>query len=102
MKNSQSTVVSTFASPHELTLQPKAYKRASAFPAQAAHRALGFADPQKNKINLCFLDRLVRIEKDIKMIAKEMNYNKIDNKHQLLTAGHSACGFKWVAKLCGS
>lgn len=58
------TVVSTFASPHEPTLSPKAFKRASAFPTQVAHRALEFADPQKNKINLCFVDRLVQIEKD--------------------------------------
>ena len=32
--NSHRTVVSTFASPHEPTLRPKARKRASAFPAQ--------------------------------------------------------------------
>ena len=63
---SKPTVVSTFASPHESTLRPKAYKRASASPAQVAHRALGFADPQKNKINLCFVDRLVQIDKDKK------------------------------------
>ena len=44
--------------------------RASAFPAQVAQRALGFADPQKNKINLYFVDRSVRIDKDNKMIAK--------------------------------
>ena len=79
--NSQPTVVSTFASPREPTLQPifaiseskvsllklcrakqksaklKACKRTSAFPAQVAHRAFGFADPQKNKIYLCFVDR---------------------------------------------
>ena len=63
-------VVSTFASPHEPTLRPKAHKRASAFPAQVAQRALRFADPQKNKINLYFVDRSVRIDKDNKMIAK--------------------------------
>ena len=68
--NSQPTVVSTFASPHVPTLQPKARKRASAFPAQVAHRALGFAGPQKNKINLCFVDRFVQIDKDNKMSAK--------------------------------
>ena len=68
--NSQHTVVSTFASPHKPTLRPKAYKRASASPARVAHRALGFADPQKNKINLCFVDRFVLIEKDNKLIAK--------------------------------
>ena len=47
--NSHHTVVSTFASPHEPTLKPKACKRAYAFPAQLAQRALGFADPQKTK-----------------------------------------------------
>ncbi len=67
---SQPAVVSTFASPHEPTLRPKAYKRAFAFPARVAHRAFGFADPQKNKINLCFVDRLVRIDNDNKMTAK--------------------------------
>ena len=56
-------VVSTFASPHEPLLRPKARKRASAFPAQVAHRALGFADPQKNKINLCSDLRSVWIDK---------------------------------------
>ena len=64
---SQPTVVSTFASPHEPTLKPKACKRAYAFPAQLAQRALGFADPQKNKINLCFVDRLVQFDNDKKI-----------------------------------
>lgn len=64
---SQHTVVSTFASPHEPTLKPKARKRASAFPAQVAQRALGFAAPQKNKINLCFVGRFVRIDNDNKI-----------------------------------
>ncbi len=68
--NSQHTVVSTFASPHEPTLRPKAYKRASASPAQVAHRALGFADPQKNKINLCFVGRFVQIDYVNKIRAK--------------------------------
>jgi len=48
-KNCQRSVVSTFASPHEPTLRPKARKRAYAFPGQVAQRALGFADPQKTK-----------------------------------------------------
>ena len=54
MKNSQHTVVSTFASPHELTLKPKAYKRASAFPAHvtAFQDDFRIAHAQKNKINL--------------------------------------------------
>ncbi len=66
------TVVSTFASPHEPTLKPKAYKRASASPAHVAQRALGFAVPQKNKINLCFVDRLVRIDNDNKKTSKSL------------------------------
>ena len=74
--NSQPTVVSTFASPHEPTLKPKAYKRASASPAQVAHRALGFADPQKNKINLCFVDRFVQIDIDNKTRAKQLKNRK--------------------------
>ena len=60
------TVVSTFASPHEPKLKPNACKRASAFPAHvsAFQDGLGFAHAQKNKINLCFVDRLVQIEDD--------------------------------------
>ncbi len=54
---SQLTVVNIFVSPHEPMLKPKTYKRVSAFPAQLAHRALGFAHAQKNKINLCSVDR---------------------------------------------
>jgi len=34
MKIDHPTVVSTFASPHEPTLKPKTYKRASASPAR--------------------------------------------------------------------
>ncbi len=65
---SQPTVVSTFASPHEPTLKPKTCKRASAFPAQetAFQDGLGIAHAQKNKINLCFVDRLVQIDNDKK------------------------------------
>ena len=60
------TVVSTFASPHEPMLKPKACKRASAFPAHVTAFQGGFriAHAQKNKINLCFVDRLVQIEDD--------------------------------------
>jgi len=74
--NSQPTVVSTFASPHEPTLQPKACKRASAFPARVTAFQNGFriAHAQKNKINLpvpqaglCFVDRLVQIDNDKKI-----------------------------------
>ena len=63
---SQRTVVSSFASPHEPTLKPKACKRASASPARVTAFQDGFriAHAQKNKINLCFVDRLVQIEND--------------------------------------
>jgi hypothetical protein len=53
------------------TLKPKAYKRASASPAHLTAFQDGFriAHAQKNKINLCFVDRLVQIEneKNIKL-----------------------------------
>jgi len=63
------TVVSTFASPHEPTLKPKAYKRASAFPTHVTAFQDGFriAHAQKNKINLCFVDRLVQVDNDKKI-----------------------------------
>jgi hypothetical protein len=66
--NSQPTVVSTFASPHEPTLKPKACKRASALSAHFGKAILSNA--QKNKINLCFVDRFVQIENDKKLKAK--------------------------------
>jgi hypothetical protein len=43
---SQRTVVSTFASPHEPTLKPKAYKRASAFSTQLGKAILANAKKQ--------------------------------------------------------
>ena len=66
---SQRTVVSSFASPHEPTLKPKACKRASASPARVTAFQDGFriAHAQKNKINLCFVDRLVLIDNDKKI-----------------------------------
>lgn len=69
---SQPTVVSTFASPHEPALKPKAYKRASAFSARVTAFQDGFriAHAQKNKINLCFVDRLVQFDNDDKLKAK--------------------------------
>ena len=69
---SQRTVVSTFASPHEPTLKPKACKRASASPARVTAFQDGFriAHAQKNKINLCFVDRLVQVDNDKKIKAK--------------------------------
>ena len=68
MKN-QPTVVSTFASPLKPALKPKACKRASASPAQVTAFQVGFriAHAQKNKINLCFEDRLVHIDNDLKV-----------------------------------
>ena len=66
---SQPTVVSTFASPHKPTLKPKACKRASDSPARVTAFQDGFriAHAQKNKINLCFVDRLVQIDNDKKI-----------------------------------
>lgn len=60
------TVVSTFASPHEPPLKPKARKRASAFSAQVTAFQDGFriAPYKKNKINLCFVDSLARFDTD--------------------------------------
>ena len=71
-KYSQHTVVSTFASPHEPTLQPKACKRASDSPARVTAFQDGFriAHAQKNKINLCFVDRLVQFDNDKNIKAK--------------------------------
>jgi len=59
---SQRTVVSTFASPHEPTLKPEACKRASAFTTHLGKAILSNA--QKNKINLCFVDKLVQFDRD--------------------------------------
>lgn len=74
VNKSQRTVVSTFASPHEPTLKPKACKRASAFPARVTAFQDGFriAHAQKNKINLCFMVRFVQVDND--------NDNKIKSK----------------------
>jgi hypothetical protein len=67
--NSHPTVVTTFASPQEPTLKPKAFKRASVFPAHITAFQDGFriAHAQKNKINLCFVDILVQIENEKKL-----------------------------------
>lgn len=48
-KKYQPTVVSTFANPHEPTLQPKACKRASAFPAHVTAFQVGFGLPTLKK-----------------------------------------------------
>jgi hypothetical protein len=66
VNKSQHTFVSTFASPHEPTLKPKAFKRASAFPARVTACQDGFriAYAQKNKINLCFMDKFMQIDND--------------------------------------
>jgi len=87
--HSQRTVVSTFASPHQPRLKPKACKRASTSPARVTAFQDGFrityllfifigvreslrlfAHAQKNKINLCFVDRLVQFDNDKKIKAK--------------------------------
>lgn len=71
LSNSQPAVVSTSRKTLEShPCNPNFAGRASASPARVAQRALGFADPQKNKINLCFVDSLVQIDNDNKMIAK--------------------------------
>ena len=69
---SQPTVVSTFASPHKPTLKPKACKRASDSPTRVTAFQDGFriAHAQKNKINLCFVDRLVQFDNDKNIKAK--------------------------------
>jgi len=66
------TTASTFARPHEPTLKPKAFKRASTFPARVTAFQTGFriAHAQKNKINLCFVDKLVQFDNDLKIKAK--------------------------------
>ena len=66
------TVVSTFAIPHKPTLKPKACKSASVSPARLTAFQDGFriALAQKNKINLCFVDRLVQFDNDKKIKAK--------------------------------
>lgn len=63
MKNSQRTVVSTFANPHKPTLKPKACKRASASSVRVTAFQDGFriAHAQKNKINLCFVETSVQL-----------------------------------------
>ncbi|MBN2767021.1 MAG: hypothetical protein JXR27_11670, partial [Paludibacteraceae bacterium] len=72
--NCHPTGVSTFASPHEPTLKPKACKRAYAYPARVTAFQDGFriAHAQKNKINMCFVDRLVQFENDMKNKAKQL------------------------------
>ena len=63
------TVVSTFASPHEPTLKPKACKKASTSPARVTAFQDGFriAHAQKNKINLCFVAMLMQFDNDLKV-----------------------------------
>ena len=70
----QCTVVSTFASPHEPTLEPKARKRASVSPAQITAFGGGFriANPQKNKINLCFVGRFVQVNREGFLTSKQL------------------------------
>ncbi len=65
VSESQRTVVS----PHEPALKPKAFKRASDSSTQVTAFEGGFkiANAQKNKINLCFVGRLVQIDYDMKI-----------------------------------
>lgn len=58
--------------PAQANAQNKACKRASASPARVTAFQDGFriAHAQKNKINLCFVDRLVQINNDKKIKAK--------------------------------
>jgi len=58
---------STLPKPHKPTLQPKLCQRAcKADPITAFKGGLRIAHAQKNKINLCFVDRLVQIDNDKK------------------------------------
>jgi hypothetical protein len=70
--NGRPTVISIFSITHERSLKPKACKRASAFPAHITAFQDGFriTRTQKNKINLCFFDRLGKIDNDKKLKAK--------------------------------
>jgi hypothetical protein len=60
----QRTVLSTFASIHEPAHIQKAYKRAFAFLTHVTtfQDSFRIAHAQKNKINLCFMDRLAQID----------------------------------------
>jgi len=60
--------VSTLPKPHKPTLNPKLCQRASKADPISPQGFLSNA--QKNKINLCFVDSLVRIER---MIILELN-----------------------------
>jgi hypothetical protein len=50
-------------------LKPKACKRASASPARVTAFQAGFriATAQKNKINLCFVDKFIKFDNDLKI-----------------------------------
>ena len=98
--NSHRTVVSTFASPHEPTLKPKACKRASAFSAQVTAFQDGFriAPHKKNKINLCFVGSLVRFDPD-KNEGQIIDSQKQMNtciQHQL-PGKFGSSGFRWAS-----
>ena len=67
----QKTAVSNcihIAKPHKPTLKPKLVKE-YAMPTRATAFQDGFriAHAQKNKINLCFVDRLVQFDNDLKI-----------------------------------
>ena len=98
---SHRTVVSTFASPHEPTLKPKACKRASAFSAQVTAFQDGFriAPHKKNKINLCFVDSLVRFDTD-KNKGQIIDRQAETNEHQHTTSAtrkSGSSGFRWAS-----
>ena len=59
---------STFANRTNQRSKPKACKKASASPARliSFQDGIRIAHAQKNKINLCFVDRLVQIDNDKK------------------------------------
>ena len=61
--------VSTLPKPHKPTLNPKLSQRAS-IADPICPQGIGIANPQKNKINLCFVASLVCIER---MIILELN-----------------------------
>jgi hypothetical protein len=62
---------STLPKPHEPTLNPKLCQRAcKSSPITAFQDGFRIAHAQKNKINLCFVDRLAQFENDKKIKAK--------------------------------
>ena len=74
------TVVSTSCKTQQShPCNPNFAGRASAFPARlnAFQVVFRIAHAQKNKINLCFVDRLVQIDNDLKIKTKQMTNRRI-------------------------